>query len=137
MGLDPLEKDRLRRRMALRMQAFAEGDTKVTCISGHYYDEPAYCELAEERKDSELLVVRNRSGKTMRVSLSSLKEMLRFQVIDVDELEKWVEKLKVLRTEAHKRKDLQNAALEEQRRKLEKKVIVRKAKPDSARQNSR
>lgn len=130
MGLDPLEKEQLRKRMAQRIQMFAEGDSKVTCVSAHYYDEPAFCELSQERKDPELLVVKNRKGKTMRVSLSSIKEMLRYQVVDVEELERWVEKLKVLKVEAGKRKEAEQAAREEERKKLEKKVIVRKAKSD-------
>ncbi len=129
MGLDPMEKDKLRRRMALKMQVFAEGQSKVTCVSAHYHDEPVYCELAEAKtSDSELLVVKNRSGKTMRAGLSSLREIIRYQIVDVEDLEKWIEKLKELRQESVKRKQLELLAREEERKKLEKKVIVRKAK---------
>jgi len=126
MALDPLEKERLRRKMATRMQAFVEGTPLVTCVSGHCYEEPHGCELCGESHALDLFVIKNRAGKKMLVASSCLKEMVRFQVTDVEELPKWLEKLKVLHSEMEVRKIEAAKAREEERRKLEKKVIIRK-----------
>lgn len=127
MALDPLEREHLKRRMAVRMQVFQEGDPHVTCISAHFVDAPAYCDLAEMVVDCEVMVIRNRSGKTMKVSLSSLKEMVRFKIADVQDLEKWLEKLKELKHEAHRRREQEAIERVEERKRLERKIIVRKA----------
>jgi hypothetical protein len=71
-------------------------------------------------------VIKNRGGKKMLVASACLKEMVRFQVTDVEELSKWLEKLKVLHSEMEIRKVEAAKAREEERRRLEKKVIVRK-----------
>lgn len=126
MALDPLEKERLRKKMALRMGIFLEGGKTVTCISGHTYWEPHYCELCQETHSDEILVVKNRSGKNLHVALSCLKEMIRFQVVDVEELAAWLDKLKTLRVDMEKRKLEAEALRLEERKKLEKKVIVRR-----------
>ena len=55
--------------------------------------------------------------------------MIRFRVVDIEDLEKWLEKLKVLRQEAQKRKELALIQREEERKKLERKVLVRRPKP--------
>lgn len=126
MALDPLERERLRRKMAQRMQAFVEGTPLVTCVSGHCYEEPHACELCGDTHALELFVIKNRAGKKMLVASSCLKEMVRFQVTDVEELPKWLEKLKVLHAEMEERKREAAIAREEERKRLEKKVIVRK-----------
>jgi len=126
MAMDPLEKDRLRRRMAERMGVFLEGVKNVTCISAHFYDTPHYCDLCQTAHGEDVLVIRNRSGKKWIVAFPCLKEMVRFQVTDVEDLTKWLEKLRVLRVETEKRKAEILRAQEEERKKLEKKVIVRK-----------
>lgn len=126
MALDPMEKDRLRKRMALRMQVMAASAPAVECVSGHYQDEPAFCELCEQKHGNELLVIRNRAGKNFHVATGCLREMLRFQVVDVEGMAKWVEKMKDLRVEFDKRKALQDQEREAERRKLEKKFITRK-----------
>lgn len=126
MALDPLEKERLRRKMASRMQVFVEGTPLVTCVSGHCYDEPHACELCGDTHALDLFVIKNRGGKKMLVASSCLKEMVRFQVTDVEELPKWLEKLKVLHSEMELRKVEAAKAREEERRRLEKKVIVRR-----------
>ncbi|MFM8270579.1 MAG: hypothetical protein ACKN9V_10365 [Pseudomonadota bacterium] len=126
MALDPLEKERLRRRMAARMQVFVEGTPLVTCVSGHCYEEPHACELCGDTHALDLFVIKNRGGKKMLVASSCLKEMVRFQVTEVEELPKWLEKLKVLHTEMEVRKIEAAKAREEERRRLEKKVIIRK-----------
>lgn len=131
MALDPLEKEQLRKKMAVRMGVFLEGATAVTCISAHTYWEPHACELCQSIHAEEILVVKNRSNKTMRVALSCLKEMIRFKVTDVEELSPWLEKLKVLRVDMEKRKVENALAREEERKKLEKKVIVRKRNDNS------
>ncbi len=126
MALDPMEKDLLRKRMALRMQVMAESSRWVECVSGHYQDEPAFCELCSQKHADELLVIRNRAGKKFHVAPGCLREMLRFQVVDVEGMPKWLEKLKELRIEFDKRKALLEQEREAERRRLEKKFITRK-----------
>lgn len=126
MALDPLEKERLRRKMAARMQAFVEGTPMVTCVSGHCYEEPHACELCGDNHALDIFVIKNRGGKKMLVASSCLKEMVRFQVTDVEDLPKWLEKLKELHSEMETRKEEAAKIREEERKKLEKKVIVRK-----------
>lgn len=55
--------------------------------------------------------------------------MVRFQVTDVEDLPRWLDKLKDLKIEFDKRKQEQERLREEERRRLEKKVIVRKREP--------
>lgn len=112
--------------MALRMQAFLESGTSVVCISGHVYFDPHACELCQTTHADEILVIRNRSNKTSRVAVACLKEMVRFRVTEVEDLEKWLLKLKDLWTEARKRREEERLQREEEKRRLEKKVIVRK-----------
>lgn len=126
MTLDPLEKERLRRKMAVRMSMFLESGPEVSCVSGHYLDEPGLCELCLTPHANEMLVVKNRSGKKLKVALSCLKEMVRFQVAEVVDLPRWLEKLKELKLDADRRKEQQEAARVEERQRLEKKIIVRK-----------
>jgi hypothetical protein len=126
MSLDPLEKERLRRKMAQKMAIFQESAPSVECVSAHYDAEPTYCELCLQTHATELIVVRNRKAKVLRVALPCLKEMIRFKVTDVLDLPKWLEKLRELRVDFEKRKSDQEAVRTEQRKLLEKKVIVRK-----------
>jgi DNA repair ATPase RecN len=127
MPLDALEKDRLRKKMAQRMAIFLEGGTTVTCVSSHYYEEGQLCELAQiDEKYNEFLVVKNRAQKKMRIALTNLKEMIRFKICEVDELSKWLEKLKELKLAHEKRKEELIKVREEERQRLGKKVIVRK-----------
>lgn len=132
MALDPLEKDRLRKKMALRMQAFTDPKSPVSCVSGHVYFDLHQCELCQSNHADEILVIKNRANKKMIVAVSCLKEMVRFQVVEVEELERWLLKLKDLWGEAEKRRDEEKAAREEERKRLEKKVIVRKKTPEGA-----
>lgn len=126
MALDALEKDRLRKKLALRMGMFLESGTQATCVSSHFLDVPGACELCEATHAHELFVIKNRSGKKLRVAGSCLLEMVRFKVVDVDEVEKWAEKLKQLRLESEKRREETERQYQEDRRRLEKKVIVRR-----------
>lgn len=112
--------------MAVTMGIFLESAKTVSCISGHVRDDVGECDLCGRTHALELLVVRNRSGKKMRVSLDCLKEMVRFQVCDVEELPRWLDKLKEMKADAERRKQSAAEAREEQRRKLSKRVIVRK-----------
>jgi len=129
MALDPLEKDQLRRKMATRMGSFLEGGKTVSCVSGHVSSEPRECELCGRVHAEELLVVKNRAGKKMLLSVDCLKEMVRFHVTDVDDLPKWLEKIKTLWSEEAKRKETDAKVREEERHRLEKRVIVRKRTP--------
>ena len=132
MALDPLEKDQLRKKMATRMGVFLEGSKTVSCVSGHVYDEPRPCELCQRTHAEELLVVKNRAGKKLILSVDCLKEMVRFHVTDVEDLSKWLEKIKTLRHEEAKRKEDDVKIRAEERSRLEKKVIVRKRVPAPA-----
>ena len=111
------------------MGVFLESSKSVSCVSGHYYDEPHLCELCLSPHATELLVIKNRAGKKMLVAVSCLKEMVRFQVTDVEDLARWLEKIKALEKEAFARKEEQAAQRLEERKRLEKKVIVRKRTP--------
>ena len=133
MALDALEKERLRRKMAQRMAIFLEGTQSVTCVSAHYYDKSHPCDLAQLEDDyHEFLVIKNRSGKKMNISLKNAKEMIRFKVCEVEELSKWLEKLKDLKVEFEKRKSEELLQREEERKRLGKKVILRKRGSDSS-----
>lgn len=115
--------------MALRMQVILESGKSVACVSGHYNEEPGSCELCHAQHAVELLVIRNRAGKKFHVAPACLKEMVRFQVTDVEDLPRWLDKLRDLKTEFDRRKQEQERLREEERRRLEKKVIVRKREP--------
>ena len=126
MALDPLEKEHLRRKMATRMGMFLESAKSVSCISGHVYDDLRLCELCQEVHADEILVIKNRAGKKLHVAVDCLKEMVRFKVTDVEDLPRWLDKIKDLWVEDEKRKAAAAAQREEERKRLEKKVIVRK-----------
>ena len=126
MALDPLEKDLLRWKMATKMGIFVEGGGTVSCVSGHYYEDLRSCELCQATHADELLVIKNRAGKKLHVAVPCLKEMVRFKVTDVDDLSRWLDKIKDLRVEAGRRKIEQQEIREAERKRLEKKVIVRK-----------
>jgi len=129
MALDPMEKDQLRKKMALKMGIFLESGKSVSCVSGHYYDEPHHCELCGAVHADDLLVVKNRAGKKLQVAVSCLREMVRFQVTDVEDFSRWLEKLKELRAESERRKVEREQLRQEERKRLEKRLIVRKRVP--------
>lgn len=131
MPLDPLEKDRLRRKMALKMQVMLGSGKSVTCVSGHYYEEPTPCDLCQERHANEVLVVRNRANNTFKLASACLREMVRFKVTDVEEMPKWLEKIKELKAEHEKRKSEIEKQRQDERERLGKKFIVRKRGPQS------
>lgn len=125
--MDPLEREHWRRRIATKMGIFLEGGTQVTCVSGHYYDaEPYLCELCQTQHGQEVFVIKNRSGKKLHVEFGCLKEMIRFRVVDVEELERWIPKMADLKNEAAERRKLVEKQREEERSRLEKKIIIRK-----------
>ncbi len=126
MALDPLEREHLRKKMALRMGSFLESGTMVTCVGAHYYDVPQFCDLCQAQHGEEILVVKNRSGKKWKVAEPCLREMIRFKVTDAEELPRWLAKFPELRAEHEKRKQQMEESRREERRRLEKKVIVRK-----------
>ena len=126
MALDPLEKDRLRRKMATQMGIFLGGAQSVSCVSSHYYGEPQLCELCGQTHSDDIFVIKNRAGKKMRVSSQCLREMVRFQVTDVEDFTRWLAKLSELKVDFERRKAEAEAIRAEERKRLEKKVIVRK-----------
>ncbi len=126
MAMDPLERELLRRKMAAKFNAFLEGGSHVSCVSGHFYEEPHFCDLCQVTHADTVVVIKNRSGRKMVVGTNCLKEMVRFQVAEVEEFQKWLQKIDALKAEAEKRKEEIDRAREEERKKLEKKVIIRK-----------
>lgn len=133
MALDALEKDRLRNKMALRMGAFLENSKSLICISAHYYEEPHACELCQMTHSEEIVVVKNRANKIMHLALSCLKEMIRFRVVEeVEDLSKWLEKMVGLKADFEKRKAEMAVLREEERKRLEKRTILRKRTPLTA-----
>ena len=132
MSLDSLEKELLRRKMAVKMGSFLESGNSVSCVSGHFYDDLKLCELCQSVHAEGILVIKNRSGKKLHVAVPCLKEMIRFKVTDVEELPRWHEKMKELRIDGERRKLERHEAQEIERKRLEKKVIVRKRSPQEA-----
>jgi len=126
MVLDALEKERLRRKMADRMRSFLEGATSVQCVSGHWYEKPHHCELSGLTIDTEVLVLKNRSGKKLRVGFKAVLEMLRFQVVEIEDFDRWQKKVAEMKVEAQKRKEEAQVKRQEERKRLEKKIIIRK-----------
>lgn len=126
MAMDPLEKDRLRKKMATQMAIFLGGAQTVSCVSSHYYGELQFCELCGQTHTEDIFVVKNRAGKKMRVASSCLREMVRFQVTDVEDFTKWLAKLSELKVDFERRKAEAEVQRQEERKRLEKKVIVRK-----------
>lgn len=124
--MDPLERDRLRRKMALKMGVFLENGKSVSCVSGHYNPEPQFCELCQMTDTHELLVIKNRAGKKMHVGVNCLKEMIRFQVTEVEELPRWLDKIGELQKDHERRSAELEQQRNEERKRLEKKFIVRK-----------
>ena len=132
MALDPIEKEQLRKKMAMKMGIFLESGSSVSCVSGHYYEEPHHCELCGANHADEILVVKNRGGKKLQVAVPCLREMVRFQVTDVEDFPRWLEKLKDLRAESDRRKVEREAQRQEERKRLEKRTIVRKRAPSQS-----
>ena len=126
MALDALEREHLRKKMALKMGMFLEGGSAVSCVSGHFYEEPYFCELCQTDHGNEVLVIKNRAGKKMHVAASCLREMVRFRVTEAEDLPKWLEKFSHLKSEYFKRKAERELERAQERTRLEKKVIVRK-----------
>jgi len=124
--MDPLEKERLRKTMAVRMGTFSDPTHPVVCVSSHFYHDEYGCDLCQRTHAHEILVIKNRAGKLLHVSLDCLKEMIRFRVIDVVDIAKWIEKLRVLKTDAEQRRLEAEEQRSNERKKLEKKVIVRR-----------
>lgn len=62
----------------------------------------------------------------MKVAASCIREMVRFKVVEVEDLARWLDKLGQLRIEYDRRKEIEMVEREEERKRLEKKVIVRK-----------
>jgi len=132
MALDALEKEQLRKKMAWKMGSFLKGGTSVSCVSGHVYEEPKFCDLCQSVHTEDILVVKNRAGKKMSVASNCLKEMVRFKVTDAEDLPRWLDKLRDLRNELEIRKVEKAREREEERKKLEKKFIVRKRNTETA-----
>ena len=116
------------------MAGFVDPSGKVVCVSSHYYEGPRSCDLCQTDHGIEMLVIKNRAGKKMHVAVSCLKEMVRFKVVDVDDLGRWLTKITELKASSEAKRLLELQQREEERKRLEKKVIVRRR--DTAGQGS-
>lgn len=111
------------------MAIFLGGADSVSCVSSHYFGEAQFCELCGQTHTEDIFVIKNRANKKMRVASQCLREMVRFQVADVEDFTKWLSKLSELKADFEKRKLEAVVAREEERKRLEKKVIIRKKTP--------
>ncbi|MCB0403155.1 MAG: hypothetical protein KDD51_00115 [Bdellovibrionales bacterium] len=132
MAMDALEKERLRRKMALKMEAFQGSQGTVVCVSGHWVDEEHGCELCERVHGHEILILKNRKGRKLKADAKCVAEMVKFRVTDVEDLEKWLAKMGELRAEAQRRREDEKAEREAERKRLERKVIVRRGPRENA-----
>ena len=62
----------------------------------------------------------------MSLASSCLREMVRFQVTDVEDFPKWLAKISDLKNDVDRRKAAAEVERQEERQRLGKKVIVRK-----------
>lgn len=124
--MDTLEKEKLRQKMAMKMGIFLQNQNEAECVSSHWYADEQPCELCQSVHANEVMVIKNRAGRTIKVALSCLKEMIRFQVVEVLELSRWLRKLPELRAEEERRQKELVAQRAQERKRLEKRVIVRK-----------
>ncbi len=106
------------------MGIFLESGSTVSCVSAHVYLEPHACDLCQTVHADEILVIKNRSGKKLSVATPCLKEMIRFQVVDADDLPRWLTKISELRSEAEKRKEEEKKTREEERERLGKSALL-------------
>ena len=118
--------------MATKLGTFVDVGAPVSCVSGHFYEAPHLCELCGDAHADEIVVIKNRAGRKMQVAVPCLKEMVRFRVVDVEDFPRWLEKIKALRAEDERRQAERELARQEERRRLEKRVIVRKRTPGHA-----
>ncbi len=124
--MDALERQHLRKKMALKMEVFQGKSRDVACVSAHWVSPAQVCDLCERVHAEEVLVIKNRKGQNLKVDGKCLTEMVRFQVTDVADLPKWFEKIGALKAEQQRRAEEARKLQEEERKKLERKVIVRR-----------
>lgn len=100
---------------------FAKGAPALTCIRSHYFPEhDARCDLTGFKECDEIFVLANRAGTTIKVSAKALQIVA--NVVDVENLEEWYQKLKELkRAQRQKEKEAAEAKLQNA-----KKVVVRR-----------
>ncbi len=126
--MSDLEKEHLRQAMARRMQAYLQGGA-CACVSAHVETELRECDLCNREHAQQFFILKNRVHKKWLVEPKCLLDMVRFQVVDVPDIERWVEKLRQLQQlEEARLKQLEHEA-QERRRRHESKVIVRRKGP--------
>jgi len=70
MALDPIEKTYCDERWPNEWGSFWRAVLTVSCVSGHFYFEPHFCDLyVRHRNADEILVIKNRAGKKLQVSV--------------------------------------------------------------------
>ena len=124
--MDPSEKDRLLRKMATQMSIFLGGAQTVTCVSSHYYEKEQGCELCLRTHTLDLFVIKNRAGKKMSLASSCLREMVRFQVTDVEDFPKWLAKISDLKNDVESRHRAEQCEGRSGGRKTGRKTTIRK-----------
>lgn len=101
---------------------FAKGAPSLTCIRSHYFPERnARCDLTGYKECEEIFVLANRVGTTIKISAKALQIVA--NVVDVENLEEWYQKLKEMKR-AQRLKEKQ--ALEARQQNVKKVVVRRK-----------
>lgn len=101
---------------------FAKGAPSLKCIRSHYFPERnATCDLTGYKECEEIFVLANRVGITIKVSAKALQIIA--NVVDVEDLEEWYQKLKDLKR-AYRQKEKE--ALEARQNSATKVVVRRK-----------
>jgi hypothetical protein len=101
---------------------FAKGAPALKCIRTHYFPErEAKCDLTGFKECEEIFVLANRAGSTIKVSAKALQIIA--NVIDVEDLEEWYQKLKEMKR-SHRQKEKE--ALETRQNSATKVVVRRK-----------
>lgn len=105
---------------------FAKGAPSLTCIRSHYFPErDGRCDLTGFKECEEIFVLANRAGITIKVSAKALQIVA--NVVDVENLEEWYQKLKEMKR-AYRQKEKQ--ALEARQQNTPK-VVVRRKRDDA------
>ncbi len=100
---------------------FVKGAPSLKCIRSHYFPErDAKCDLTGFKECEEIFVLANRAGSTIKVSAKALQIIA--NVIDVEDLEEWYQKLKEMKR-SHRQKEKEAV---EARQNSATKVVVRR-----------
>lgn len=105
---------------------FAKGAGSLKCIRSHYLPEAnGECDLTKVKEHSEIFVLANRVGGTMKVSPRGMQ--IAANVVDIIDADQWYEHLKEQRRVERERSAEEARVLEE--KKKASRVVLFKRKP--------